>query len=67
MSTTTHEIAKAADLQFALKGIAPGTPIKWADRVGDDYDGDTLVIELTWAGKPENAHFIRIGPGGMKE
>lgn len=67
MSATTHEILTASDLQFHLKGVAPVTPIVWADRVGDQYDSDALVIELIWTERPENAHFIRIGPGGMKE
>lgn len=67
MSTTTYEISTVRDLQFALKGVAPGTQVDWADAVGDLWPTDQLVIELTWAGKPENAHFIRIGPGGLRE
>ena len=67
MSTSIHRIRNAADLRFALKNVPAQTPIAFAtDIEGTDPDHE-LHIELTWAERTENAHFIRIGPGGSQE
>ena len=64
MSIVRHEITTVRDLMFVLKGVAPGTPIisLWKEP-GTPWDATPPVaIELIWAGSPDKAHAVRIGP-----
>ena len=71
MSITRWKIATLADLRFATKGVADTTPVKWTlpDEMEDREVAKLLgavvldlVAEIHFAERPENAHFISIGP-----
>lgn len=71
MSITRWKIETLADLRFATKGVADTTPVKWTlpDEMEDWEVAKLLgavvldlVAEIHFAERPENAHFINIGP-----
>lgn len=62
MSSILHEITSVRGLLFWLRGVDPGTPIRSLS------DGSASVtLELVWAGKPSNAHMVRIGQESEKD
>lgn len=64
MSTARHTLVTVRDLLFALKGVDPATPvIALGPEPGTPWACmPDVVIELDWAGKPADAHLVRIGP-----
>ncbi len=72
MSVIRLPIATVDALRNALDGIAPETPVAWIAAEEDEYpeiiaaleyaDGAGLEVEIHFAEKPSNAHFVGIGP-----
>ena len=65
MSATTYYAGTVGELREILEGVPDET------RVVRRYQGDDepqmsdvlayITVELQWAGKPSNAHLVRIG------
>lgn len=62
MSSILIPVYTVGELRKRLEGIADQTPLVLSERLADRVDCEDVYLTVHFAGRPENAHEVSLGP-----